>query len=291
MKKKTSIKGNANTLLTISSLYSSMTKAEKKVADTVLNDPEAAVHYTVTDLSEKAGVGETSVIRFCRSLGFSGYHEFKLSITVTVLNAVNAETEEEAEEEGDYPLSIMNRVTAIHTKVMADTRALLDPKSLMQAAEWLLSGKRVHFIGVGSSGITAQDAYYRFMRLGLPVTVQQDAHIIAMSASLLGKDDIVFGISTSGSTKDLVDPIKKAKASGATVICLTSHARSPITQVADAILLVPTKESPLQGGALSTKIAQIQAIDMLSAIVESLSRERTSEAIMKTANAVADKLY
>jgi len=290
MKKKAFITENANTLLTISSLYSSMTKAEKKVADTVLNDPETAVHYTVTDLAEKAGVGETSVIRFCRSLGFSGYHEFKLSITVTVLNAVKTDTTE-ADVAGDDPLSIMNRVTAVHTKIMADTRALLNPESLMQAAEWLLSGKHVHFIGVGSSGITAQDAYYRFMRLGLPVTVQQDAHIIAMSTSLLGKDDIVFGISTSGSTKDLVDPIKRAKANGATVICLTSHARSPITQVADAILMVPTKESPLQGGALSTKIAQIQAIDMLSAIVESLSKEKTSEAIMKTANAVADKLY
>lgn len=61
---------SSNTLLLITSIYNSLTKAEKKVAEAVLSDPEFSVYATVTDLSEKAKVGETSVIRFCRKLGF-----------------------------------------------------------------------------------------------------------------------------------------------------------------------------------------------------------------------------
>lgn len=288
--KKSEVRSNAsNTLLTISSIYSSMTKAEKKVADAVLEDSESAVHYSITELSEKAGVGETSVMRFCRKLGFSGYHEFKLSIALTVFNAPRSVVGEF--EESDDTQSIINKITAYNSQVITNTKELIHAEALQTAANILLSGKKIHFYGVGSSGITAMDAYYRFMRIGLSVNAQWDAHIIAMSAALLGKDDVVFGISTSGSTRDLVDPIKNAKRNGATVICLTSNAKSPITKYSDSILLVPSKESPLQGGALSTKIAQIHALDILSNIVISQSKESTAESIKKTANAVADKLY
>ncbi|MFD3259498.1 MurR/RpiR family transcriptional regulator [Paenibacillus lentus] len=55
----------------MSSIYSSLTKADKKVADAVQSNPEEAVLATVTNLAEQAGVGETSVIRFCRTLGLN----------------------------------------------------------------------------------------------------------------------------------------------------------------------------------------------------------------------------
>ncbi|MDU5141096.1 MAG: MurR/RpiR family transcriptional regulator [Paenibacillus dendritiformis] len=71
---------NQSSILRISSIYPSLTKSEKKVADIVLKDPETAVFYTITDLSKQAEVGDTSVIRFCRKLGYSGYQEFKLSL-------------------------------------------------------------------------------------------------------------------------------------------------------------------------------------------------------------------
>lgn len=264
-----------------------MTKAEKKVADVVLKDPDAAVNYTITDLSEKSGVGETSVMRFCRKLGFSGYHDFKLSIALTVFNATN-HIEGDI---GDDSQSVIHKITNFNSQLIQDTQELLNPETLDEVAHILLSGKKIHFYGVGSSGITAMDAYYRFMRIGLSVNMLNDSHIIAMSAALLSENDIAFGISTSGSTKDLVDPLKNAKENGATVICLTSHARSPITKVADTIILVPSKESPYHGGALSTKIAQLHALDILSNMTMALAKEKSEEAIKKTATAVADKLY
>ena len=38
------------------------------------------MYISVTDLAEEAGVGETTVIRFCKKIGFKGYQGFKLAI-------------------------------------------------------------------------------------------------------------------------------------------------------------------------------------------------------------------
>lgn len=280
---------SSSTLLMISSIYNSLSKAEKKVADAVQSDPEYAVLATVTDLAEKAKVGETSVIRFCRKIGFRGYHEFKLSVAQDLVN-VSTYIDEEIEEEDDWEL-IARKLTMNHTKLLDKTLDLIDMGTVSQAVEALAAANRVFVYGVGSSGITALDTHYRFMRIGLNVDVQRDIHILAMSAALVKAGDVVFGISTSGSTKDVVAATRMAKENGALIICLTSHARSPITTYADIVLLVPSKEMPFQGGALSTKIAQIHLIDILSTLLTLHMKDSAYAAIKKTADAVADKLY
>jgi DNA-binding MurR/RpiR family transcriptional regulator len=289
MKQVKKLSNVSNTLLVISSIYSSLTKTEKKVADSVLSDPEEAVLSTVTDLSEKAGVGETSVIRFCRKLGFRGYHEFKLTLAQNIVNVpvyIDGPIED-----SDDTSSVVRKITASTNQMLKDTLDLINIDVLNEAVQMLLGANRIFIYGVGSSGVTALDAHYRFMRMGLNVEAQRDSHIIAMSASLVKKGDVIFGISTSGSTMDLVDAAKQAKKNGAKVICLTSHAKSPITNYADIILLVPSKESPFQGGALTTKIAKIHIIDILANLIIMNKKESTLDSIKKTANAVADKLY
>ncbi|MGG4032464.1 MurR/RpiR family transcriptional regulator [Paenibacillus cisolokensis] len=289
MKKELKRMQTSNPILMISSIYNSLTKAEKKVADAVRDNPEEAVMFTVTDLSEKAGVGETSVIRFCRKLGFRGYHDFKLAVAQDLVHLPSYITGE-IDELDEFDV-IIRKMTQNHESILKSTMDLLRLESLQEAVELLVKANKIYIYGVGSSGITALDAHYRLMRLGMNVEVQRDSHIIAMSAALAGKGDVVLGITTSGSTKDLVDPIAEAKRNGAGVVCLTSHAKSPITQIADAVLLIPSKETPFQGGALTTKIAQIHVIDIVATLIAITKKETAYASVKKTANAVADKLY
>lgn len=272
----------------IGSIHSSLTKAEKKVADVVLANPEEAVMATVTDLAEQAGVGETSVIRFCRKLGFRGYHEFKLSIAQHVANAPSVSTA--VIEDDDDQLTIAQKITMKNEIMLKNSLDLIHKTELSRAVDKMLNASKIYVYGVGSSGITALDLQYRLMRIGMNVEAHRDSHIIAMSASLAKPGEVVFGISTSGSTRDLVDAVKEAKQNGAGVICLTSHMRSPITNYADTVLLIPSKETPLEGGALSTKISQIHLLDILCTILM-LQKETAYDAIEKTAKSVADKLY
>lgn len=279
----------ANSIAMIHSILPSLSNAEKKVAQAFLENPSKTVYSSVTDLAEAAQVGETTVIRFCRKLGYRGFQEFKLAVAqdlVSISQQVYGKIEE------DDPIDVIcKKMTAFSTQAIEDTLSLLQESQLQKATDALIRAKRQFFFGVGSSGITAQDAQYHFMRLGFDAHAASDAHIIAMQCSLMTPSDVVLGISTSGSTKDLVDAIKLAKENGAYVICLTSHARSPITSYADAVLIAASKETPLQGGAFASKLAQIYVLDILTTIVSLKQRASTLEALSKSAKSVVDKMY
>jgi len=276
-------------MLIIESIYPSLTKAEQKVAETMLSEPEEAIFYTITDLAEKSSVGETTVIRLCRKLGFKGYQEFKLSLVQNVLSP--AEHIHGDILEDDSLMTIAQKISKMNVQTIQNTTALLDEDSLERCVSLLSRADKIYFFGVASSGITIQDAKYRFMRLGFNVEAVTDSHIIAMNASLVQKEDVVVGVSASGSTKDLVDALRIAKGNGAAVICLTNHVRSPITQYADVVLLGSSRETPLQGGAFSSKLAQIHVLDIISTGLALRHKDKTYDALQKTAKSVLGKLY
>ncbi|RDW22196.1 transcriptional regulator [Oceanobacillus arenosus] len=283
------VAGKSNPLTIIPSIYKSLTKSEQKVAELVMSDTQEAVYSTVTDLSEKAGVGETTVIRFCRKLGFRGFQEFKLAVAQNLANP-NEQIHGKIEET-DTIEEVAAKITQQNSKVLKDSLELLQNESLQKAVTAIINAKKVYFFGVGSSGTTANDARIRFMRMGLNVDYSSDSHIMAMQASLVGEQDVVVGISSSGSTKDVVDAIQIAKENKAFIICITNHARSPITQYADVILLAASKETPLQGGAFTSKIAQLHLLDILTVIIDRQEKDSSFSAVEKTAKSVLNKMY
>ncbi|WAH35575.1 MurR/RpiR family transcriptional regulator [Alicyclobacillus dauci] len=280
---------SANTIAMLHSILPSLSKAEQKVATAVLENLNNTVYSSVTDLAELAEVGETTVIRFCRKLGYRGFQEFKLALAQDLVSP-NQQVHGKIEE-NDSASVVCQKITLYNTQALEDTVSLLQEDQLQKATDALIRAKRQYFFGVGSSGMTAQDAQYRFMRLGFDAHCASDGHIIAMNCAMTTEEDVVFGISTSGSTKDLVDAVRIAKENGAFVICLTNHARSPVTSYADAILLAAAKETPLQGGAFASKLAQIHVLDILSTVVSMKQRTSTFDALNRTAKSVLDKLY
>ncbi|WP_307860391.1 MurR/RpiR family transcriptional regulator [Paenibacillus cisolokensis] len=273
----------------LESIYPSLTNSEQRVARTVLDDLEGALFYTITDLAEKANVGETTVIRLCRKLGFKGYQEFKLAV-VQNISSPTKQIHDEIQED-DSLIQIAEKLGNINTQTIQNTTALLDEERLQRTIDELVNARKIYFFGVGSSGITVESAKYRFMRMGFNVEAATDAHIIAMNAAVAGKGDVVVGISVSGSTKDLVDAVRIAKQGGATIICLTHYARSPITQYADVVLLGSSRENPLQGGAFSSKMAQIHILDIICTALSIQHRDKVYNMLQKTARSVSDKLY
>ncbi|MEW8978891.1 MAG: MurR/RpiR family transcriptional regulator [Symbiobacterium sp.] len=275
-------------LLRIQSIHGSLTKAERRVADAVLSDPQAAIFDSVTDLAEKAGVGETTVLRFCRTLGCRGYQEFKLLLARD--ESLGARNLGEDLEESDDPGAILAKVTQNNADAVSKTGALLSPAAVDRAVEAIRRARRVEIYGVGTSGVTALDAMYRFRRIGINMTAIPDPHYAAMSAVLLGPEDVAIGISHSGSTKDTLAALRAARQAGATTICLTAHARSPITAEADIVLLTAPREAPLEGSSFAAKIAQIHALDVIYVALALRDRERSLRLTEKTASAVVDRL-
>lgn len=247
--------------LKIRSLYNSFSKTEKKIADYVLENSKKIIYMSVTELAENCTVGESTIIRFCRKIGLKGYQEFKL-----VLAREMVDFEENVHEnisDSDDIATIVKKITAVNLQAIDETAQLISLVELEKSVNAIINAQKVDIYGVGASAFTAWDTKYKFMRIGINCEAFIDQHLQSMSAICLNSRDVAIGISFSGSIKDTVESLTLAKKAGAYTIAITNFAKSPITKVADAVLLTSAKETPLRSGALTSKIAQLHVLDIL----------------------------
>ena len=272
-----------NLLDEISVFEFAFTKSEKKLYDYLQDHINEIIYMSVTELAERINVGESTVLRFCRKVGYKGYQDFKL----TVAQYVGTNQEKEI----SYEKSL-NKIVA-DSLIGAITKAskLTDETRLYQAIEMINSANRVLFYGVGSSGVAAIEAKHRFMRLGRKYDAFTDSHFMMMISSTLEPGDLVVAFTLSGGTKDTVDACRIAKEHGSGIIAVTSYLKSPITKYADLTILTAGKEGPFEGGSLFAKISQLYVIDLLFTYTAQEDLESSKEYMKRIAQAITDKSY
>lgn len=272
--------------------YPVFTKAERKVADFVLASPLDVLYMSITDLADACSVGDTSVFRFCRTMRLQGYQEFKMNLA----QAVNSEAEGTPQFAGEIKLDdsitdVARKTLSTNIAALNETFELIKPDEIMQAVTLIRGARKVVFFGVGSSFAAALEANNKFMRITDKTSCVFDSHLQAMTAALLGPNDLAVIISYSGSTKDCVEVARICRGNGTKVIGITRFAKSPLTHFSDLILLSGANEGPLQGGSLSAKISQLYLLDVLSIEYTKQTYDQSTANRQKTTAAVADKLY
>lgn len=250
----------------INSLQNDLTKSEKKLCKYLIEDQDLIIRSTITQLAEVTGISDSTIIRFCRKFGYSGFHDFKIGLAQEV-SALKAEEKEEILsgpiDENDSIETIAKKFHSINIDALQQTMDLMHYNEISRCADMIMKAKKVHFIGIGHSGTTAQDTKYKFMRTGIDTDVYTDGHTMIMMASIMNKDDLVFAISHSGNTAEVVNSLKVAKEAGAKVISITCGINSKVIGYSDASIFYASTETKFQTGALSTKIAQFFVIDLI----------------------------
>ena len=280
-----------NVLNTISSLYHSLTKSEKKIADTILRSPDLVSQCPLSEIAKHLEVGEATLVRFCRTIGFKGFSDFKLELSIELATKDNNdETVLETEiMPSDDSLTIAQKLQAAVSNVMEETVNLLDLKQLEQVVKAIKKARRIFLFGVGSSGVTAEDAKNKLMRIGFQVDATGNNHFMYMQASLLTPSDVAIGLSHSGYSAETAHTLKIAKQNGATTVALTHSLRSPVTEYADYVLVNGNKQGKLQGDSIGTKIAQLFVLDLIYALLVQGEEELAVQTKQKTLNVILEQ--
>ena len=282
--------GRASLLARLHSSLTALTESEQKVAAAVRQDPQAVVYASVTELAAAAGVGETTVLRFARKLGYRSYQDFKMDLARDIFSEGGSQSDVQTPS-GPAGAELLQRATEENRRVIVDTYQLLDPEAFSRAVSLLGGARQIHFYGAGHSGITAEDARYRFWRLGFPAFAFADPHFQLMAAATLGPEDVAVGLSVSGSTRDTVECLATAKQRGASTIAITGYAQAPIARVADVVLVTATREMPLQSGSFTSKIGQLHMLDLLVRALVHSRPELVRKHQEEVGKAVSTKLY
>jgi RpiR family carbohydrate utilization transcriptional regulator len=234
--------------------------SERKVAETLLRNPEAVISKSITQLAEDAGTSEPTVIRFCRKLELSGYMELKLSIARELPSG--AYIHENVAETDTLPV-VFHKLFMAAGEALSETLKALDVGLLDRAVKALAAAGRIEFYGQGGSAVVARDAYHKFFRLGIPCSCHDDPHMQVMSASLLKAGDVLLAISHTGSTRDILESVRVAKESGATVIGITGADKTPLSRLCDITISVLSKEAALVLAPMTSRLVQLAVIDVL----------------------------
>jgi DNA-binding MurR/RpiR family transcriptional regulator len=281
---------NGNLLLSIQLNYNQFTKTEKKIADYVLQNAQDVPFMSITELAEGCGVAEASVHRFCRTLQIKGYQNFKMQLSLSlhdgqqVAHEGTSEKEEEAQEESLFQKILSNNLSAIR-----ETSALLDRDVVEKTVEMMTAARRIFFLGVGNSMITAEEAQGRFLHITPKVQYVVDTHMQAMAASMLPPEDMLIFISYSGSTSDNVRVASLGRACGARISVITRYPKSALTKYADTVLICGSKEGPLEGGSMGAKMSQLYIVEVLFQLYYQRNPEESRENNRKTAAAIVDR--
>ncbi len=217
----------------------------------------------MAQVAQACGVSDTTVLRFCRNIGFQGYTDLKLSIARDVVSPTQIIHDDIVE--GDGPAVIARKVFMSNIQALYDTLEVLDEGALIKAINLLAAARRILIVGVGTSAPVVHSMYNMLMRLGLNCQAQTGSYLPSMEVALLGPGDVVVAISQSGSSIDPVLTIKQAKQNGAATICITGNAQSPITEYADVTLLSVDRETRTE--ALASRLAQVSIADALYVIM------------------------
>ena len=274
-----------NPILHLRSTYPTLRPAEKRLADVILHNPEKVVHLSITELACRANVSDTTIVKFCKRLGYKGYQEFKILLAQdVVVKHVPVYGQIEVEDEVG---TIKEKIFQANIKALQDTVQVLNTRALEAAVEVISGAREIHFYGMGASGIVALDAEQKFSRIGLRASAFVDWHMQITRASLLTPDDVAVGVSYSGDTRETVKSLETARQAGAFAIAVTNYSTSDIVKVADLVLLTASQEEIFRYGAISSRIAQLSAIDALFIAVSLVDFNQSRQFIEKTKKAIS----
>lgn len=274
----------------IRSLLPSLAPAERRVAERVLADPGAVAASTITALAHECGTSETTVIRFCRAVGFTGYPALRLALAAETGRGGSDTRELSADIVADDDLeSVVAKIAFADARAVEETADQLDLTALHAVIDALAAAPRIDVYGVGASGFVALDLQQKLHRIGRVSFAWPDPHMALTSAALLTPGDVAVAISHSGATRDTLDALDVARRSGATTVAITNFPRSPLATGSDHVLTTAARETTFRSGATASRLAQLTVIDCVFVGLAQRTYETSQRALELTAEAVKDR--
>jgi len=234
----------------IESNYDNLTMVEKTIAEFFIRNRKK-MDFSAKCISELLYVSEASLSRFAKKCGYRGYREFVYQYEETFVEKKESMT-------GNTRM-----VLNAYQELLNKTYNLVDESQVARIGRYLNQSKRVFVCGRGSSGLTAEEMEFRFMRIGVDIDSIKDADLMRMQAVFQDKESLVFGISISGEKEDVLYLLREAHRRGAKTVLLTAKNKGIFEGFCDEIVLLPSLRHLNHGNVISPQFPVLVMIDII----------------------------
>lgn len=224
--------------------YEDMSKTNKKIANFVKKNLHTVPFMTISELGENIKVGDASITRFTRQLGFAGYADFQDNAIKLVKKDVTPIKEVESSissSKGDNILiNNINNNLDVLSKLYTDDLM----KNFNTSIDTLANARKIYILGARSShGI----AHYLYTMLKGFV---EEVHLLSSGTEDISnillhvrKEDVLLAVSYARYIKFTIEIAEYFNAKGSKIIALTDSYSAPISQLADSVLLAKNPEN------------------------------------------------
>lgn len=261
----------------------SFSPTEQPIADYLLEHTDEAVELSIHALAERTFASPSTIIRMCRRVGFDGYKDFRRAMTYE-LAARKQSMEEEQKEitHSDSLEDIIEKITYKNIVSLEETKNLLDADTLRKCVDLVQNCRTVLLFGIGASLCAARDAYLKFLRLNKPCVINDDWHSQFLQARNSSPEDLGLVVSYSGQTVEVIECMKAMRENHTPIIAITRCVPSPVAELADYKLYTTSNESVFRSGAMSSRISQLNIIDILYTAFANSEYEYSLEQLSRT---------
>ena len=264
-----------------------VTKSDKILIKYIQENIEDVSYMPISQIAKESNIGEATITRFSKKMGFGSLQDFKVTLAQEISISNKSKTIINSNIENDEPaIDTAKKLLSSNITTLEKTVDLINNQDIYNCANMIINARRIYFVGIGYSGIIAQDSNYKFMRIGLNCVSFDSSHTMILMASIMEKDDLLIAISHTGETDAIIKTVELAKQNNVDVISITQNQESKLKDISDVNLAYVSEETILETGSISSKLAQIFLLDL---IYTQVVKEKSSEAIdrkIKTTDAI-----
>lgn len=273
----------SSALLRLRECSQRFSSTERGVAERILAEPQLVVDLSIHELAQKTFSSPSTIVRMCSHTGYSGYKEFRRAVTFELARREQTRQSEQKDlQRSDSLEQIIDKITYANILSLEETRDLMDVSILRAGAEVLRQARVIYLFGLGASLCAAKDAYLKFLRLNKLCVINEDWHSQLVQSCNATDQDAALVFSYSGVTTEVIECMRNLKKNGTPIIAITRCVSSPVSDLADYRLYTAANESLFRSGAMSSRMSQLNVVDILFTILANSDYEHSLSQLSRT---------
>ncbi len=235
---KTEIRAGIDFSQIISERFGDLTKSERRIANYLRKNQEASAFLSASELSDRLGLSEATVVRFARTMGFPSYPSMRTLLQDNFRQRVTHSARlrsklDELREGGD----IFEQVTVSEIDYLTQALQTVDRDALARAADMMINCDHIFVYGTGPSITLIDLLNVRLTRFGKHIIPLKTAGREVLEPLLtMTNKDLLFAIGFFDVHPSLQIVLEHAAVINCPVILLTDTLGSIIGDKANVVL-------------------------------------------------------
>ncbi len=251
-------------IVQLRSIITNVSTVEKEIANYIISNPDRVTKMSIHELAKESYSSTSSIVRLCKNLGYSGFKEFKHALLAELMAFGDTESHLETPIMATDSISeIIEKTTQNNIQSLNDTRHLIDNNALETIVDRIHDSHNIYVFGLGSSLCICNDMYIKMTRLGKPCFYTTEYHSQMIQALNCTDADFCLFVSFSGETTELLELAKIAKENKAYCAAITHYGESSLSKLCNITLYSSSNESLFSCGTMSSRISQLNLVDIL----------------------------